>query len=121
MSGPPMEPKLIARYLGALSIEERVQILQCLLDDGEAGMEMLDIAARCELGPAAVFKQIESLTGLEIVFVKTVDNNKIYVPNIPLINELFECMHEHYGAGFSAKMEANALLAAESQASGNNA
>ncbi len=121
MSDTPMEPKLIARYLGALSIEERVQILQCLLDAGENGMQMLDIAARCELGPAAVSKQIESLTGLEIVFVKTVDNNKIYVPNTQLINELFECMHQHYGAGFLVKMEARAILAAESEASGNNA
>jgi hypothetical protein len=116
-----MDPKLIARYLGALSIEERVQILQCLLDAGDSGMEMLDIAARCELGPAAVFKQIESLTGLEIVFVKTVDNNKMYVPNTPLINELFECMHQHYGAGFRERMEATALLAAESQDAGSKA
>ena len=62
-----MEAKLIARYLGAMSIEERVQIIKCLLEAGPDGREMLDIAARIELGAAAVSKQLESLMGLELV------------------------------------------------------
>ena len=104
-----MDAKHIARYLGALSIEERVQIIQSLLDAGNDGLQMLEIATRTELGPAAVSKQIESLTGLELVSVKSVDNVKVYVANIKLIDTLFDWMYNHFGPGYMARMqEANA-------------
>lgn len=113
----PMDARLIARYLGALSIEERVQIVQCLLDAGNDGMPMLDIAARTELGPAAVFKQLESLAGLELVMVKSVDNNKNYFANVELINELFDWMYHHYGSGFHAEQDSAAATEAAQAAS----
>lgn len=105
MTSTPMDAKHIARYLGALSIEERVQIVRCLLEAGSEGMQMLDIATRTELGPAAVYKQLESLAGLEIVFVKSIDNNKRYVANTRLFDELFDWMYHHYGSGFHARQE----------------
>ncbi len=92
-----MEVKLIARYLGALSIEERVQIIKCLLDAGPDGLEMLDIAARIELGAAAVFKQLESLMGLELVSVKSKESNKLYFANTALLEQLFDHMYHQYG------------------------
>ena len=92
-----MEVKLIARYLGAMSIEERVQIIKCLLEAGPDGREMLDIAARIELGAAAVSKQLESLMGLELVSVKSRESNKLYFVNAELLNQLFEFMYHHYG------------------------
>ena len=92
-----MEAKQIARYLGAMSIEERVQIIQCLLEVSPEGREMLDIAARIELGPAAVFKQLESLMGLELVSVKTMESNKVYFANAALLDQLFDFMYHHYG------------------------
>ncbi len=92
-----MEAKLIARYLGAMSIEERVQIIKCLIEVSPEGLEMLDIAARIELGPAAVFKQLESLMGLELVSVKTRENNKVYFANTALIEQLFDFLFRHYG------------------------
>ena len=105
MTSTPMDAKHIARYLGALSIEERVQIVRCLLEAGSEGMQMLDIATRTALGPAAVYKQLESLAGLEIVFVKSIDNNKRYVANTGLFDELFDWMYHHYGSGFHARQE----------------
>ncbi len=102
MTQTPMDAKQIARYLGALSIEERVQIIQCLLDAGDGGLQMLDIAARTELGPSAVYKQLESLADIELASLRMVDNNKFYVANTRLINELFDWMVRHYGAGFPA-------------------
>ncbi len=92
-----MEAKQIARYLGAMSIEERVQIIKCLLDADTDGVEMLDIAARIELGAAAVSKQLESLMGLELVSVKSRENNKVYVANVELLDELFDHMYKHFG------------------------
>ncbi len=92
-----MEVKLIARYLGAMSIEERVQIIKCLLEAGPDGREMLDIAARIELGAAAVSKQLESLMGLELVSVKTRENNKVYIANTALLEQLFDFMYHQYG------------------------
>lgn len=98
-----MDAKQIARHLGAMSIEERVLIIKCLLDAGPNGLQMLDIAAAIDLGAAAVFKQLESLAGLEMVLVKSVDNNKFYIANTEQLNELFEWMYQHYGPGFHAK------------------
>lgn len=92
-----MEAKLIARYLGALSIEERVQIIKCLLEVSPAGLEMLEIAARIELGAAAVYKQLESLMGLELVSVKSLESNKVYFANATLLDQLFDFMYRHYG------------------------
>lgn len=85
-----------------MSIEERVQIIRCLLDAGPEGLQMLDIAARIDLGASAVYQQLESLAGLEMVFVKMVDNNKIYVVNVAQLNELFEHLYQHFGPGFTA-------------------
>ena len=105
MNQPTMDAKHIARYLGAMSIEERVQIVQCLLEAGPDGLPMLDIAAKTELGASAVSKQIESLAGLELVFMKSVNNNKVYVANTRLIDDLFDWMYQHYGPGFQVKQE----------------
>lgn len=111
-----MDAKQIARLLGAMSIEERVQIIRCLLDAGPDGMQMLDIAARTDLGASAVYKQLESLTGLEIVLVKSVDNNKIYLVNRPQLNELFAYLHRHFGPGLDAHEDtARTDAAAESR------
>jgi DNA-binding transcriptional ArsR family regulator len=95
-----MDEKHIARYLGALSIEERVQILLSLLEAGSDGLQMLDIAANTELGVAAVSKQIEALTGLELVVIRSIDNNKMYIANLELIDNLFEWMYQQFGPGF---------------------
>lgn len=92
-----MEAKQIARYLGAMSIEERVQIINCLLEAGPDGREMLEIAARIELGAAAVSKQLESLMGLELVSVKTRENNKVYFANTALLEQLFDFMYHRFG------------------------
>ncbi len=103
-----MDAKQIARLLGAMSIEERVQIIKCLLDAGPEGLQMLDIAAKIDLGAAAVYKQLESLAGLEMVFVKSVDNNKVYLVNDRQLNELFEHMYQHFGPGYAARRAAEA-------------
>lgn len=109
-----MDAKQIARLLGAMSIEERVQIIKCLLDAGPEGLQMLDIAARIDLGAAAVYKQLESLAGLEMVLVKPVDNNKVYIANARQLEELFEHMYQHFGPGYAARKAAEAAAASES-------
>jgi len=110
-----MDVKHIARFLGAMSIEERVQIISVLLEAGKDGMAMLDIAARTELGASAVFKQLEALVGLELIFVKSVDNTKVYVANTLLLDELFELLYQRYGPSIHARLEQQALEALENQ------
>ncbi len=110
-----MDVKHIARFLGAMSIEERVQIITVLLEAGKEGMAMLDIAARTELGASAVFKQLEALAGPELIFVKSVDNTKIYIANNLLLDELFESMYQQYGPSIHARLEQQALEALENQ------
>lgn len=103
-----MDAKQIARGLGALSIEERVQIIQTLLDVWPSGLEMLDIAASTGLGGSAVFKQLETLADLEIVLVKPAGNNKVYTVNTAQLNQLIAWMYEHFGPGFHAARGAGA-------------
>ncbi len=91
-----MDPREIARRLGILSIEERVQILQSLLDAGADGLEMPDIAGKTGLGAPAIVKQIEALIGAEMVLFKTRDNNKVYFVNNPVIREIFDYMHNEF-------------------------
>lgn len=117
MTPPLMDAKHIARYLGAMSIEERVQIIKALLEAGNDGLQMTEIAVKTELGAAAVFKQLESLAGLELVFVKSVDNNKVYFANTQLIDELFDCMYHHYGTGFHANREDSAVAPVDADTS----
>lgn len=89
----PMDPREIAKKLGILSIEERVQIIQSLLEAEPGGLEMPDIAVKTGLGPPAVVKQIEALLGAEMVTFKTQDNNKVYFVNTAMLREIFDYMH----------------------------
>lgn len=91
-----MDPREIARKLGVLSIEERVQIIQSLLEAGEAGLEMPDIAGRTGLGAPAIVKQIEALIGAEMVTFKTRENNKVYFVNERVLREVFDYMASDY-------------------------
>lgn len=110
-----MDVKHIARFLGAMSIEERVQIISVLLDAGKEGLPMQEIAVRTELGASAVFKQLEALAGIELIFVKSVDNTKIFIANTLLLDELFEWMYQQYGPSIHARLEQQALAALEHQ------
>ena len=97
-----MDAKQIARGLGALSIEERVQIIQVLLEAWPSGLPMLDVAARTGLGGSAVSKQLETLADLEIVQVRPAGNNKTYTANTAQLNQLIAWMYDHFGPGFHA-------------------
>ena len=91
-----MDPREIARRLGILSIEERVQTIQSLMEAGEAGLEMPDIALKTGLGAPAIVKQIEALIGAEMVNFKTRDNNKVYIVNERVLREVFDYMFTEY-------------------------
>jgi DNA-binding transcriptional ArsR family regulator len=110
-----MDVKHIARFLGALSIEERVQIIQQLLAVGSDGLSVQDIAVRTELGASAVFKQLEALAGIELVFVKSVDNTKVYIANTLLLDELFASLYQQYGPSIHARLEQQLREALENQ------
>ena len=52
-----------------------------------------------------------------MVFVKSVDNVKVYVANTLLLDELFEGMYQQYGPSIHARLEQQALEALEQQSS----
>lgn len=95
----PMDPRDIARRLGTLSIEERVQIIKSLLDAGPTGQQTPEIAVSTGLGAPAVYKQIEALIGAELVSFQSVDNNKVYYADVGTLNELFDYMLNEFCAG----------------------
>ena len=94
-----LDPREIAKRLGTLSIEERVQIVKSLLDAGPSGQQVVEIANATGLGAPAVNKQIEALIGAEMVTFKSIDNNKTYYVNVPMLNELFSYLLYQFGPG----------------------
>ena len=95
-----MDTREIARRLGSLSIEERVQILNCLLDFSPQSLKVMEIASATELGAPAVHKQVEALVGAELVFSQSVDGEKVYAVNVKMVRDLFDYMYHQFGPGF---------------------
>ena len=95
-----MDTREIARRLGSLSIEERVQIINCLLDASPSGLQMTEIAGRTGLGTPAIHKQLEALLGAELVSAKSVDNDKEYYLETKVLRDLFKHMYYNFGPGF---------------------
>jgi hypothetical protein len=95
-----MDIKEIARRLGSLSIEERVQIINCLLDCSPQSLKVMEIASATELGAPAVHKQVEALVAAELVSSKSADGEKEYAVNAKMVHDLFEYMYLQFGPGF---------------------
>jgi predicted transcriptional regulator len=95
-----METREIARRLGSLSIEERVQIINCLLDFSPQRLKVVEIASATQLGAPAVHKQVEALVGAELVSSQTVDGEKAYAVDAKMVRDLFDYMYHQFGPGF---------------------
>ena len=97
-----MDTREIARRLGSLSIEERVQIINCLLDYSPQSLTVVEIAGATRLGAPAVHKQVEALVGAELVSSKSVDGEKAYAVNAKMVRDLFDYMYHQFGPGFQS-------------------
>ncbi len=95
-----MDAREIARRLGSLSIEERVQIINALMDVSPAGLEMHAIAGAIDLGVTAIHKQLEALLAAELVAAKSVGSDKEYSLNTKMLRDLFDHMYHNFGPGF---------------------
>jgi len=95
-----MDTREIARRLGSLSIEERVQILNCLLDFSPQSLRVVEIASATQLGAPAVHLQVEALVGAELVTSRSVDGEKSYAVNAKMVRDLFHYMYHQFGPGF---------------------
>ena len=95
-----MDIREIARRLGSLSIEERVQIINCLLDCSPQSLKVVEIASTTQLGAPAVHKQVEALVGAELVSSQSVDGEKAYAVNVKMVRDLFDYMYHQFGPGF---------------------
>jgi len=95
-----MDTREIARRLGSLSIEERVQIINCLLDFSPQSLKVVEIASATQLGAPAVHKQVEALVGAELVSSQTVDGEKAYAVTARMVRDLFTYMSNQFGPRF---------------------
>jgi len=95
-----MDTREIARCLGTLSIEERVQIINCLLDVSPQGLKLAAIASATQLGVPAVHTQVEALVAAELVSFKSADGEKSYTVNAKMVRDLFDYMYHQFGPGF---------------------
>ncbi len=98
-----MDIREIARRLGSLSIEERVQIINCLLDFSPRSLKVVEIAGATQLGAPAVHKQVEALVGAELVSSHSVDGEKEYAVNVKMVRDLFDYMYHQFGPGFQSE------------------
>ena len=95
-----MDTREIARRLGSLSIEERVQIINCLLDFSPQRLKVVELASATQLGAPAVHKQVEALVGAELVSSQTVDGENAYAVDAKMVRDLFDYMYHQFGPGF---------------------
>jgi DNA-binding transcriptional ArsR family regulator len=95
-----MDAREIARRLGSLSIEERVQIINALMDVSPAALDIHAIAGATELGVTAIHKQLEALVAAELVEAKSVGSEKEYSLNTKMVRDLFDHMYHNFGPGF---------------------
>jgi DNA-binding IclR family transcriptional regulator len=99
-----MDTREIARRLGSLSIEERVQIINCLFDFSPRSLKVVEIAGATQLGAPAVHKQVEALVAAELVASHSVDGEKEYAVNVKVVRDLFEYMYHQFGPGFQPEL-----------------
>jgi hypothetical protein len=94
-----MDTRRLARLMGALCFEERLQIIGALIPVGAEGLDQQALADVTELSQMAVTVHIEYMLSTDMVKVKYTATGKRYSADLDLLEKLFTHMSEHYGAG----------------------
>jgi hypothetical protein len=109
-----MENRQLARLLGSLSFEERLRIIGALISAIDAGLTQHELAEITGLSPNAVWVHLDYMMSNDVVKSRNNGLEKIYLANLPLLEDLFLFMNENYGAGVrlanrAASMRAKAI------------
>jgi hypothetical protein len=109
-----MENRQLARLLGSLSFEERLRIIGALISAIDAGLTQHELAEITGLSPSAVWIHLDYMMGNDVVKSRNNGLDKIYLANLPLLEDLFLFMNENYGVGVrlanrAASMRAKAI------------
>ena len=109
-----MENRQLARLLGSLSFEERLRTIGALISAIDAGLTQHELAEITGLSPSAVWIHLDYMMGNDVVRSRNNGSEKIYLANLPLLEDLFLFMNENYGAGVrlanrAASMRAKAI------------
>ncbi len=94
-----MDTRRLARLMGALCFEERLQIIGALIPVGPDGLDQQALAEATELSQMAVSVHIDYMLSTDMVKVKYTDAGKRYSADLDLLETLFTHMSERYGAG----------------------
>lgn len=94
-----METRRLARLMGALCFEERLQIIGALIPAGPEGLDQQQLVEITELSHTAVMVHIEYMLSTDMVKVKYTAIGKRFSADLDLLENLFAHMSEHYGAG----------------------
>ena len=104
-----MDTRRLARLMGALCFEERLQIIDALIRVGPEGLDQQALAEATELSQMAISVHIEYMMSTDMVKVKYSDTGKRYSADLDLLESLFNFMSDHYGAGGRQRRDAAAL------------
>ncbi len=94
-----MENRQLARLLGSLCFEERLRIIGALIPAMDEGLSHHEIVEITGLTPSAVWIHLDYMMGNDVVKSRSNGLEKIYLANLPLLEDLFLFMNENYGAG----------------------
>ncbi len=94
-----MDTRRLARLMGALCFEERLQIIGALISVGPGGLDQQALAEAADLSQMAVSVHIDYMLSTDMVKVKYTDAGKRYSADLDLLATLFEHMSDRYGAG----------------------
>ncbi len=94
-----MDTRRLARLMGALCFEERLQIIGALIPVGSEGLDQQALAEVTDLSQMAVTVHIEYMLSTDMVKVKYTDTGKRYSADLDLLESLFTHMSDRYGAG----------------------
>ena len=107
-----MPPRQIARLLGALCFEERIQIIEALIAAGDEGMSPQSLAEATELRNSEVTINLDYMSSTDMVKTRQTSTGPIFYVDLDLLENLFAFLVNNYGAGARQVIKSSQNLAA---------
>ena len=101
-----METRQLARLLGALCFEERLQIIGALITPGHDGLSTQQMAEMTGLPHSSIPIHVDYMESTGMVSLRYTSTGKVYSADLELLEKLFNFMNQNYGAGLRLQLKA---------------
>jgi predicted transcriptional regulator len=103
-----METRQLARLLGALCFEERLEIIGALITPGHDGLSTQQMAEMTGLPHSSIPIHVDYMESTGMVSLRYTSSGKVYSADLDLLEKLFNFMNQNYGAGMRLMHRAQA-------------